>query len=164
MDEQKVLETIKKFAKKLPRFPDGRIDYSNSDIAPVVTVFVKFKDKILLLKRSDKVRAYQNKWNTVAGYLDELKPVRDKGLEELKEELGIEESDISIIHFGTPYKLTDNEISKMWIVHPVLVELKNKPKIKLDWEHIKYQWIKPEELGNFDVVFNLGESLKKALK
>ncbi len=33
MDEQemKILEIIKEFAKKLPHFPDGRIDYSNSD-------------------------------------------------------------------------------------------------------------------------------------
>lgn len=61
MNEQKMLEIIKEFAKKLPKFPDGRIDYSNSDIAPVITVFVRYKDKILILKRSDKVRAYQRK-------------------------------------------------------------------------------------------------------
>ena len=54
--EEKILAIIKEFANKLPKFPDGRIDYSSSDIAPVITVFVKHKDKILLLKRSDKVR------------------------------------------------------------------------------------------------------------
>jgi len=45
--EEKILVTIKEFANKLPKFPDGRIDYSNSDIAPVITVFIKHKDKIL---------------------------------------------------------------------------------------------------------------------
>ena len=163
MDEQKILETIKQF-EKLPKFPDGRINYSNSDIAPVITVFVKYKDKILILKRSNKVRVYQRKWNTVAGYLDELRPVRDKILEEIHEELGINEDNILSIHIGESYKFTDTKVNKTWIVHPVLVELKNRPSIKLDWEHTEYKWIKPGELKNFDIVPKLEESLKRALK
>ena len=54
--EKKILKTIEKFANKLPRFSDGRIDYSKSDTAPVITVFIKYEDQILLLKRSKKVR------------------------------------------------------------------------------------------------------------
>ena len=112
MEEQRVFERIKEFSKKLPKFPDGRIDYSKSDIAPVITVFVKFKDKILILKRSDKVRVYQNKWNAVAGYLDELKPVREKVLEEIREELGINKNNIFTVHFGQPYEFTDSKVNK----------------------------------------------------
>lgn len=66
------------FAKILPHFPDGRIDYSHASKAPVVIIFVKHKGKILLLKRSSKVRAYKGKWQVVAGYLDEVKPLREK--------------------------------------------------------------------------------------
>lgn len=164
MDEQKILQTIEEFAEKLPKFSDGRIDYSDSNIAPVITIFVKFKEKILLLKRSDKVRAYQNKWNTVAGYLDEVKPIRDKVLEEIKEELGFDENQISSIHFGEPYKFTDKKINKTWIIHPALAELKVKPEIKLDWEHTEFRWIKPEDLKNFDIVPKLEESLKRVLE
>jgi len=164
MKEQKIFETIKEFSKKLPKFPDGRIDYSKSDIAPVITVFVKFKNKILILKRSDKIRVYPNKWNAVAGYLDELKPVREKVLEEIKEELGINKNNIFTIHFGRPYEFTDSKVNKTWIIHPVLVEFQEEPEIKLDWEHTDYRWIKPEELENFDIIPKLEESLKKALK
>lgn len=164
MDNQKIFQTIKEFAKKLPKFPDGRIDYSNSDIAPVITVFIKYKNKILLFKRSNKVRVYQNKWNTVAGYLDELKPIRDKALEEIKEELGIGKNNVSKIYFDESYKFTDNEVSKTWIVNPVLVKLKNKPEIKLDWEHTEYKWIEPEKIKFFDIVPKLEESLKRVLK
>ncbi|MCK4520390.1 NUDIX domain-containing protein [Candidatus Parcubacteria bacterium] len=162
--EEKILKTIKEFAKKLPKFPDGRIDYSNSDIAPVITVFIKYKDKILLLKRSNKVRVYQEKWNTIAGYLDEIKPVREKIVEEIKEEIGISEDNISSIHIGEPYEFTDAEVNKIWIVCPVSVELRNEPNIKLDWEHTEYKWIKPEELKKFDVVFNLDKSLENVFK
>ena len=39
---------IQKFSDKLPKFPDGRINYSNSKIAPVITIFIKYKfDKSL---------------------------------------------------------------------------------------------------------------------
>jgi len=162
--EQKILKTIKEFSQKLPKFPDGRIDYSKSDTAPVITIFVKYEDRILLLKRSDKVRTYQGKWNTVAGYLDELRPVREKILEEVKEELGIIEDNILSIRLGEPYEFTDEKANKTWIVHPVLVELKNEPEINLDWEHTEYKWIRPEELKNFDTVPKLGKSLENAFK
>jgi len=162
--EEKTLATIKEFADKLPKFPDGRIDYSDSYIAPITTVFVKYQDKILLLKRSDKVRVYQGKWNSVAGYLDELKTLREKALEEVQEELGIDKNNILSFYAGKPYKFTDAEVDKTWIVHPVLLELKNKPDIKLDWEHTEYKWIKPEELREFDIVSKLDESLKTVFK
>lgn len=162
--EKEALKTIEKFAKKLPRFPDGRIDYSKSDTAPVVTVFVKYREKILLMKRSNRVRTYREKWNTVAGYLDNLGPIKEKILEELNEELKISKDNISSIHIGEPYRFTDIKAKKTWIVHPALVILKNKPKIKLDWEHTEYKWIRPEELKEFDTTPRLDESFEKAFK
>lgn len=161
--EKKILKTIEEFSKKLPKFPDGRIDYSNSNTAPVITVFLKYKDKILLLKRSDKVLTYKGKWNTVAGYLDELKPIQEKISAEIKEELGIEEGNISSVLIGESYEFRDEKINKNWIVFPFLIELKNEPEIKLDWEHTKYKWIKPEKLENFDIVPHLNKSFKKIL-
>ncbi|RLI72296.1 hypothetical protein DRO97_09015 [Archaeoglobales archaeon] len=160
MKEQEILEVVEKLGKNLPKFPDGRINYSNSDVAPVITIFIKYNDEILLLKRSDKVRTYKGKWNTVAGYLDELKSIKEKVLEELREEVGIMEDVVSSIKFGKSYKFVDEEINKTWIVFPVLVELKEKVEVKLDWEHTEFKWIKKEELGNFDIVPNLDKSLE----
>ena len=154
---------IKEFSEKLPKFSDGRIDYSNTDKAPVLTCFVKYQDKILLLKRSDKVRVYQGLWNTVAGYLDDLKPPKEKALEEVNEELGIKRNDILKISTGNPYKFHDKDVQKIWVIFPILVELKNKPMIKLDWEHTEYKWIKPNEINNHDVVPNLDATLARIL-
>lgn len=161
MNEQEIiLEKVKELGKNLPRFPDGRIDYSKSDVAPVITVFVRHKDKILLLKRSDRVKTYKGKWNTVAGYIDEMKPIKEKVLEELREEIGIDENVISRIKFGKPYEFEDKNINKSWIVLPVLVELNKEVEIRLDWEHTEHKWIKKEELVNFDTVPNLDRSLE----
>ena len=102
-------------------------------------------------------------WNTVAGYLDEVKPVREKVFEEMREEVGVGEESISSIHFGRPCRFTDERMGKTWIVYPVLVELKEKPEIRLDWEHTGYTWIKPEELKDFDAVPNLDRSLGNIL-
>lgn len=164
MRDGKILNTVKELSRTLPRFPDGRIDYSQSDFAPVITVFVKFGGKLLLLRRSHKVGSYQGKWNTVAGYLDEIKPVREKVLEELEEETGVKESDISSITFGKPWEFKDSEIGRTWLIHPVLVELKRKPEVKLDWEHTEFRWIEPSELNEFDTVPNLNKSWEKVSK
>lgn len=160
---QKISEILKDFSQKLPHFSDGRIDYSNSDKAPVIICFVRYKDKILLLKRGQKVRTYKGKWNTVAGYIDELKSLREKALEEIQEELGFLGEQVEFISFAEPYEFRDDKINKTWIIFSVLTELKKKPEIKLDFEHTEYKWIKPEEITNFDIVANVDKSLKMVL-
>ena len=160
---QKTMNLIKKFYKKLPKFEDGRIDYSKSKTAPVLTCVVKYKSGILLLKRSDKVGTYKGKWQVVAGYLDELKPLREKVLEELEEELKVSKKIIKKIVYGKRFSFKDKKINKTWIVHPVLAELKQKPKINLSGEHTEYKWIFPEEIKKYDAVPNLAKSLQKVL-
>jgi len=160
---QKISEILKDFSQKLPHFSDGRINYSNSDKAPVIICFVRYKDKILLLKRGQKVRTYKGKWNAVAGYIDEFKPLQEKALEEIQEELGVLGEQVEFVSFAEPYEFRDDKINKTWIIFSVLTELKKEPKIKLDFEHTEYKWIKPEEITNFDIVANVDKSLKMVL-
>jgi len=163
MNEEELLKRIATLANALPRFPDGRIDYSKSAIAAVVTIFVRYGDQILLLKRSDKVSTYRGMWYTVAGYLDELKPIREKVLAELQEEVGIGEEIIASLRIAAPQEVTDRDIQKTWLFCPVLVELRRKPEIRLDWEHTEARWIKPEELANFVTVPHITECLQSLL-
>lgn len=147
----------------LPRFPDGRIDYSHADKAPVLTCFVTYQDKILLLKRSAKVRTYQSKWCAVAGYLDEAKPLEEKALQELKEELGIQPAWVERLVMGEPYEFQDEQHKKTWRVHPMLAVMKAPIALEIDWEHTDFKWIDPARLSEFDTVPMLAESLKRAL-
>ena len=158
--ENKVLEKLKKFSKTMPRLDDGRIDYHNARKAFVITCFAKFNDEILLLKRNNKVWTYKNRWNVVAGYLDEIKPLRQKALEELKEEMQIGADKAKEIKICPPYEFHDRNICTSFIVHPVLMELKEKPKIKLDFEHTEAKWVKKQEIKKYDVVPNVFESMK----
>lgn len=162
--EEEIHHLLQDFSDKLPHFSDGRIDYSKTKTAPVLTVFVTYKEKFLLLKRSNKVRTYQGKWNTVAGYLDNPEQTLfEKILEELKEELGITKDQISSYSFGQKYQFTDKKNNKTWIVHPTLVTLLKKPSITLNWEHTEYTWIKADEIKKYDTVPNLKESMKRAV-
>ena len=158
-NEQNYFSLIESFNNKLPKRNDGRIDYTHSETAAVITIFVTYDKKILLLKRSKDVLTYKGKWNTVAGYLDEVRPIEDKILEELHEELNISQNEIKKINLGTPYSYIDENIKRTWIIHPVLVILKEKPQITLDWEHTKYCWIKPYEIDQYDTVPNAKKSL-----
>ncbi len=162
--EEKILAKIKEFHEKLPKFPDGRINYSDSNIAPVVIVFLRYGKKFLLLKRSEKGLNYRGKWSVVAGFLDEIKPIQDKVLEEMQEELAIQKDDILKIHIGEPYEFEDEEIDKIWIRCPVLVELKRQITPRLDWEHEEYKWIQLEQFKDFDTVPSITKSLDLALK
>lgn len=154
---------LQDFSANLPHFPDGRIDYSASKEALVLTCFVQFEDKILLLQRSDKVGTYKKMWNSVAGYIDEIVPLEKKIFEELREELGLTEEAIEDVNIAQPYKFTDEKIDRTWTIVPCLAILKELPKISLDWEHIDYKWINPAEITDFNIVPELDRSLKNVL-
>ncbi|HBG81485.1 TPA: hypothetical protein DDW69_01450 [candidate division CPR2 bacterium] len=155
---------IKQFSDKLPKFPDGRINYSGTNRAPVINALVKYRDEILILKRSDKVANYKGKWNSIGGFLDEAKPLKQKVLEEVNEELGITEDEIEEARLFESYVFYDESIDKTWISFPALIELKVKPEIKLDQEHTDYKWIKPEDLKKYEFIPGLDEAIKKILK
>jgi 8-oxo-dGTP pyrophosphatase MutT (NUDIX family) len=158
MNKKDILPQIKKLAEKLPKFKDGRIDYTNAKKAAVLIIFVKHKEKILILKRSNKVHSYKGKWSTIAGFYDEIAKIDKKVAEELQEELKITKNyDISI---GTPYWFEDKDIGKKWFRIPVIVKLIKPVKIKIDWEHSEYKWINPKDFKKYDFAPGMEENLK----
>ena len=164
MNDEIILEKVlQEFSEKLPKFEDGRIDYSTSDKAPVLNCFVKFENQVLILRRGDKVRAYRGLWNSIGGYLDEFCLLEEKVLEELREELGIMPDLIFQMKTGNPFEFNDKDIQKIWLIFPILVELKSKPEIKLDWEHTDFRWIFPEDLKSFDIMPGLERILASVL-
>ena len=161
--KEQILENLRQFSKTMPHFEDGRINYHNAKKAFVVSCFVKFNDEILLLKRSNKVWTYKGKWNVVAGYLDELKPIKQKVLEELYEETKITKDKVSTMKIAEPFESHDKSIEITFVIHPVLIELKEKPEIKLDFEHTEAKWVKKDKLKTYDAVPNMLESAKRVL-
>jgi len=162
-NKNKIEKIVKYFWKKLPKFPDGRIDFSKSKIVPCISCFVIYDNKILILKRGDKVASYKGLWNSIAGYVDDLLPIENKIYEELQEEIGLIPESIKKITFGKLYKFKDKNINKTWIILPVLVDLDHQPKIVLDWEHINYAWIDPSKINNYNTFPNLEIIFKRLI-
>lgn len=148
-------EQLLAYKKTLPSFSDGRINYQAAREAPIVLVIVMHEGCMLLLKRSDKVLTYQEKWNCIGGYIDEVKEPEAFVVQELQEELKVTQEHITDICPGEPLEYDDTVISIRWFVYPFRVELQRRPTIELDWEHTEHRWIDPQELLTFDIVPNL---------
>ena len=56
----------------------------------IVTSFIKNNNKILILKRSEKVRTMKGLWSGVSGIIENNEKPRDRAVIEIFEEVGIE--------------------------------------------------------------------------
>ncbi len=139
------------------------IDYTNARSAPVIVIFVRYRDKFLLVKRSEKMLTYQGLWSCLAGFVDDEKTMEEKVAFEIEEELGLKTTDIKEIKEGETYLFVDKDLDREWIRHIYLVEITN-PNIKLSWEHTELVWITPEEAKNFEATPGFHEDMEKVLK
>ncbi len=140
----------------------GQIDFTRARWAPVINCVVRYRDKILLVRRSKSLQLYPGKWNGVAGFLDDRKSLREKVEEEIKEEVGIPKTKIRQIRLGRIFDQEDATYKKTWVVHPVLVDVATN-RIRLDWEAMDYQWVSPHGIGKFDLVPFFGTVMKNVL-
>jgi len=129
----------------------------------VVTAVLKNGDKILILKRGDKVRTYKGKWACVSGYLEENEEALERAYIEIEEETGLKRDDVKLIKAGEPIEFYDEKEKMSWRVHPFLFEAKRRD-VKIDWEHTEYKWIYPEEIVKYETVPKLKEVIFNLLE
>jgi len=130
----------------------------------VVTVLlINDEEKILILKRSSKVRTYKGLWGGVAGYIEENEKPYETALKEIKEEVGLENEDVKFLKKFDPISFTDIYEGKRydWKIFSFLFKIKEKRKIKIDWEHSDYRWIAPSEIKKFDTVPHFKDIVSK---
>jgi len=128
----------------------------------VVTCFLESENQILILRRSGQVGSYQGKWAGVSGYIETS--ADEQAMIEMEEETSLSREDVELIRKGKPLPVEDKRLGVRWVVHPYLFHIKDRDKVKIDWEHKEARWIKPEEIGNFDTVPKLKETLARVYK
>jgi 8-oxo-dGTP pyrophosphatase MutT (NUDIX family) len=136
------------------------MDDSHPDAKHVVTCFLSYNDRVLILKRSDKVRTHKHKWAGVSGYIEPGETDEVTALKEIREETGINAEALELIRKGDPIHVQDGP--DVWVVHPFLYKTKTD-KVTIDWEHTEYRWIAPEELKDYDFVVFLDHTLQAVL-
>jgi len=128
----------------------------------VVTSFLEHDGKILILRRSDKVRTMKHQWAGISGYIESNETPLERALKEIEEEVGLNKEDVKLVKAAAPLEVPDKERDILWIVHPHIFKTSNTT-ILLDWEHDQYKWIDPEEIANYDTVLMLKETLLRCL-
>ena len=128
----------------------------------MVTCFLESENEILILRRSEQVSSYQGRWAGVSGYID--KTADEQALVEIEEETGLYGEDLKLIKRGRPLPIKDERLGVKWVVHPYLFHIKDRDKIKIDWEHKETRWIKPEDIDSYQTVPKLKETLARVYK
>jgi len=128
----------------------------------VVTCVLIHGNRILLLKRSNKVSTHRGKWACVSGYVEEGDIISERAAREVEEETGLSSADAKVEREGRPVNFFDDAEGKTWTVHPFLFR-SNTDAIKIDWEHTEYRWIKPSDIERYDTVPKLKEVVESLI-
>ena len=135
--------------------------------AEVVTCFLLRRgeggDKLLLLRRSDRVSTYQGLWASVSGYLESESPL-EQAYREIEEEVGLHRNEVRLLAQGEPLVAVDETIDTRWTVHPFLFEVLQPERVRLDWEHVESRWVRIEEMGGLETVPSLEEALGRVYR
>ena len=127
----------------------------------IVTTFLTNSDKILLLKRSQKVKSMKNLWAGISGIIEGNENPVKRAKIEIYEEVGIEESNVKLIKEGDVILIESPQYENhQWEVYPFLFSCDNR-EIKLNWENSDSKWIRVNELNNFVTVPSLDKVLTR---
>ena len=132
---------------------------SNLRFTNIVTSFIKNDDKILILKRSDKVKSMKCLWAGISGIIENNETPLTRAKIEIFEEAGIHEEQIELLKAIQQIKILSPQYKNHeWNIFPFLFKAKN-PEIKLNWENLEFKWIEPNEIKNYKTVPDLEKIL-----
>lgn len=96
----------------------------------VTCLLVNNEGKLLILKRSDKVRTYKGLWGGVAGYIEENETPYETAIKEIKEEAGLDKKDVSLVKKLDPIPFTDLYKGERydWEIFPFLFRIEKRRK------------------------------------
>ncbi len=125
----------------------------------IVTSFIRDNEKLLILKRSEKVKSMKGLWAGISGIIEKNEEPLKRAKIEIFEEVGITEDMITLVRSSEEMRINSPQYENHeWEIFPFLFEVKN-PIIKLNWENSEFRWINVEELENYETV----PSLQKVL-
>ena len=128
----------------------------------MVTCFLESNGEILVPRRSERVGTYQGRWAGVSGYIE--KTPDEQALTEIREETSLGPDDVKLIKKGEPLPVEDEKLGVRWLVHPYLFQIKDRCKVRIDWEHKESKWIDPGDIDSYQTVPMLKEALARVYR
>lgn len=125
----------------------------------IVTSFIRNNNKLLILKRSQRVKSMKGLWAGISGIIEGDEEPLERAKIEIFEEVGITEDKITLVKSAEVMKVSSPQYQNHeWEIYPFLFEAEN-PIIELNWENSQFEWIGVKELQNYETV----PSLQKVL-
>jgi len=125
----------------------------------IVTSFIKNNNKLLILKRSDKVKSMRGLWSGISGIIEKNENPLDRAKIEIFEEVGIVENKITLVKSIEKMQVKSPQYENHeWIIFPFLFQTK-ETKINLNWENSNFEWIESNQLKNYETVPSLQKIL-----
>ena len=124
-----------------------------------VTSILRCYGRILIMKRSDKIRYYRGLWEGVSGHVEE-DDIDEMAVTEIEEETGLKCSDLKLVKKGEPFVVKDSKIGTEFFVHSYLFDVETF-RIEIDWEHTEYKWIDPKDIEDFECVPDFDKVLRR---
>ena len=132
-------------------------------VTKIVTSFIQDEQKLLILRRSNKVKTMKGLWAGISGIIEKNELPLTRAKIEIYEETGISEDKIRLIKNAAKLRIHSPQYENHeWEIFPFLFEAKN-PDIKLNWENSEYIWITINELKNYNTVPSLEKVLQNLL-
>ena len=131
----------------LTPFSPSAVSIAGVKESEVVTSILRCRERILILKRSDKVGTNQGKWAGVSGYVEAGESPEQTAPREIREELSIDK----FVLVGRAGPITIRETGHIWTVHPFLFETDSE-QVTTDWEHTEHKWVLPSQVKDYDTV------------
>lgn len=133
----------------------GTFRIEGTEETEVVTAFLQREDgRVLLLRRSDRVRTFRGRWAGVSGYVEKVPPLQ-QAVAEISEEVGLEPGAVRWKASGR--RVLARTGRTIFVVHPFLFEVL-RPSFRLDWEHTTAEWVEPAEILRRETVPKLGRA------
>ena len=129
----------------------------------VVTSFLNYNNKILILKRSEKVRTMKGLWSGISGIIENNEIPISRAKIEIFEEVGISEKHITLIKSTKEFTIESPQYkNQQWIIFPFFFTTDTN-SIKLNWENSDFRWIEVGQLKEFNTVPSLERILLSLL-
>lgn len=145
--------------------PESTGHHISQQPTEVVTCFLLRRDRghdeVLLAQRSERVRTYRGHWGAISGYVERQTSPREQAYQEIREETGLRDDEVTLLREGEPLAFRDESIATDWVVHPFLFLALRPESVVHDWEALTFAWQPPERLADLQTVPQLAEALAR---
>ena len=126
------------------------------DERSVVTCFLRHGTEVLLVRRSDAVGSYRERWGGVSGDAEGTPGAAAR--REIDEEVGLLDA-VEFVRSADALEVEDKDRGTRWLVHPFLFDC-SSTAVDPNEEIADHEWVQPPEMQNRQTVPRLWETYR----